>query len=58
MYDNGYEFYKDLLQQYGKEQANIIAINYLDLQIHNTDPEELQFCKELYQVMKSNCGRG
>lgn len=54
MYDTGYEFYRDMVKQYGKEQAKLTAIIYLDLQIRNTDPEELQFCKELYAAMNSD----
>ena len=51
MYDTGHEFYRDLKTKYGTDQAKLIAINYLDLQIHNKDMEELQFCKELYAAM-------
>ena len=52
MYDTGYEFFKDLCTNYGITEAVRIANSYLDLQIHNTDPEEFTFCCELYNAVK------
>lgn len=53
-FDNGFEFYKDLLATYGKEQALFIANSYLDCQAHTKDSTkdktEYQFCCELYQA--------
>ena len=54
MYENGYEFFKSLESEYGHVLAVEMAKDYLDMQIRNTDPEEYQFCKELYQAMKEN----
>lgn len=54
MYDNGYDFFQDLIKDFGKEQAIAMANNYLDMQLHNTDPEEFTFCCELYQATKNN----
>ena len=51
-FDNGFNFFRDLLCCYGKEQAVKIANDYLDMQIKNTDPEEHQFCCELYHAVK------
>lgn len=54
MYDNGYDFFRDLVRDFGKEQAIAMANDYLDMQIHNTDPDEFTFCCELYQATKNN----
>ncbi len=48
MYKDGFDFWADLLREYGKEEALRIANSYLDMQIHNTDTEEHIFCCELY----------
>lgn len=52
MYDNGYDFFKDLLCNYGKEEAIQIAKDYLDLSNRKGNKEEFCFCCELYQAMK------
>ncbi len=51
MYENGVDMWRDLAASYGREQARNIACSYLDLQAHNDDAEELQFCRELYAAM-------
>ena len=52
MFDTGYDFFRDLLSNYGKEEAIGIANNYLDMQIKNTNHDEFVFCCELYQAIK------
>lgn len=52
MYDNGYEFFHDLISGYGYNKALEIANAYLDMQIKNTNKEEFTFCCELYQATK------
>ena len=54
MYNNGYEFWKDLKLQFGDE-AFRVANDYLDMQIFRvkTDAEEMQFCRELYAAINS-----
>lgn len=52
MYESGFDFFRDLVMTYGREEAIGIANRYLDMQIKNTDPEEYQFCCELYQATK------
>ena len=54
MYNNGYEFWKDLRIQFGTD-ATRVAIDYLDMQIERvkTDAEEMQFCREFYAAMNS-----
>ena len=52
MYNNGFEFWRDLVLRHGAEDARRIAIDYLDLQISSADPEEKQFCKQVYAAMQ------
>ena len=52
MYDTGFDFFKDLVCSYGKEQAVKIANSYLDMQISNKDPQEFIFCCELYRAVQ------
>jgi hypothetical protein len=42
--------WRDYKQIYGSE-ATGICNRYLDMQLFNNDPEEIQFCKELYSAM-------
>lgn len=55
-FDNGFDFYRDLLATYGKEEAVKIANTYLDCQAETKDfsieKEEYQFCCELYHAMQ------
>lgn len=53
-YSTGIEFFKDLLFNYGSEEAVKIANSYLDLQIKNKDPEEFSFCCDLYNAIKNH----
>lgn len=50
MFNNGFDFFKFLVTEYGKEEAVKLANNYLDIQIDNKDPEEFLFCCELYRA--------
>lgn len=52
MYDTGFEFFKDLVMNYGKEAAVRMSNDYLDMQINNTDPAEFEFCCELYRAVQ------
>lgn len=52
MYDTGFDFFRDLVISYGKEEAVKLANSYLDMQIKNQDPEEFTFCCELYQAVQ------
>lgn len=51
-YDTGFDFFRDLVISYGKEQAIKIANCYLDMQINNKDPKEFIFCCELYRAVQ------
>ena len=61
MYNTGFEFFRDLCVMFGKEKALAMGNEYLTLQENDdrangrfkSDPEELQFCKELYHAMKA-----
>lgn len=52
-YSTGFEFFKDLVSNYGKNESVKIANSYLDMQIHNKDPEEYTFCCELYRAVQN-----
>ena len=52
MYDTGYDFFKDLIINHGKEEAVKIANSYLDMQIKNKDQQEFMFCCELYKAVQ------
>ena len=54
MYETGFDFFRDLVKDYGKEMAISLANSYLDMQIKNTDPGEHQFCCELYKAVKDS----
>ena len=51
MYSNGFEFWRELVTEFGNELARQIANDYLDLQIHNKDKSEFEFCCQLYHAM-------
>lgn len=51
MYRTGFDFWRDMVQEYGREKAVNLAKGYLDMQIKNGDPEELRFCRELYSEL-------
>jgi hypothetical protein len=61
MYNTGFEFFRDLCVMFGKEKALAMGNEYLTLQENDdratgrfkNDPEEFQFCKELYHAMKA-----
>jgi len=50
-YKSGADMWYDYLQRYGEMEARGICNRYLDMQIRTTDPEELQFCRELYAAI-------
>lgn len=50
-YKNGFEFWRDLLIRHGRQEARGIANRYLDMQSKNTDPAEMEFCRQLYTAM-------
>jgi hypothetical protein len=52
-YANGGEMWRDYKLLYGAE-ATGICNRYLDMQIRSNDPEEIQFCKELYAEMQAD----
>jgi hypothetical protein len=51
-YETGAEMWRDYKLRYGAEAADICN-SYLNMQIFRTDPEEVQFCKELYAAMQA-----
>ena len=60
-FDTGFDMWKDLLANYDKQTALSIANDYLDMQAHingtmdnfrENNPEEYNFCCELYQATK------
>lgn len=53
MYETGYDFFSDLVSNYGKEEAVKIGNSYLDLQIKNRDHNEFKFCCELYKAIQT-----
>lgn len=61
MYTTGYEFFSDMVRTYGEKLALTIADDYLYTQETNDrrhglfkkDPEEFQFCKEVWQAMET-----
>jgi hypothetical protein len=50
-YKTGADMWYDYAVSYGEEEAIGICNRYLDLQIFNKNPEEQQFCRELYAAM-------
>ena len=54
MYKDGFEFWADLVREYGRDIARKMAKDYLDMQIHNHDAAEHLFCCELYFAMIGN----
>ena len=52
-YETGFDFFRDLVANYGKEEAVKIANAYLDMQIHNSDPDEFTFCCELFRAIQA-----
>lgn len=59
MYTTGYEFFSDMVSEYGKKKALSLADEYLTMQeaddrksgLFKRDTEEFQFCRELWQAM-------
>lgn len=54
IYETGADMWREYKEQYGDIEARGICNRYLDLQIRNTNPEELQFCRELYAAMQND----
>lgn len=53
-YETGADMWREYKEQYGDIEARGICNRYLDLQIRTTDPEELQFCRELFAAMQND----
>ena len=53
-YQSGADMWRDYKAQYGVIEALGICSRYLDLQVRTTNPEELQFCRELYAAMRED----
>lgn len=53
-YQSGADMWRDYAERYGIPEALGICNRYLDLQIRNDNPEELQFCRELYAAMRED----
>ena len=41
----------DYAVQYGVEEAKGICNRYLDMQVLSKDPEEIKFCRELFEAI-------
>lgn len=52
-YKTGFDFFRDLVSNYGKEEAVKIGNSYLDLPDRTKDPEEFKFCCELYKAIQA-----
>lgn len=53
-YESGADMWREYKEQYGDIEARGICNRYLDLQIRTTDPEELEFCRELFAAMQKD----
>ena len=53
-YTSGADMWQDHKARHGAEEAWSICNRYLDMQINNGDPNELQFCYELYTAMQED----
>ena len=53
MYKNGFEFWRDLVAQFGKVEAVRVANDYLDIRNDWNDREEYRFKCELYRAMQA-----
>lgn len=51
-YNSGADMWLEYLSEYGETEARGICNRYLNMQIFNKNPEEQQFCKELYAAMQ------
>lgn len=51
-YSSGFEFWLDLVEQFGKKDAVKVANNYLECPIHPGDEEEIAFRRELRSGME------
>lgn len=54
VYDTGVDMWQDYKSQYGDAEARGICNRYLDLQVENNNPQELQFCRELFAAMQAD----
>jgi len=50
-YKSGADMWHEYAVKYGKEEAIGICNRYLDMQVFNKNPEEIQFCRELYEAI-------
>ena len=51
-YSSGFEFWLDLVEQFGKKDAVKVANNYLECPVHPGDEEEIAFRRELRSGME------
>ena len=49
-YEHGEDFWRDLVLQFGKDKALLIANDYLDLPMDEDDNDEFSFRCELYRA--------
>ena len=47
----GFDMWSEYCLLYGETEARAICNRYLDMQINNNEPEEYQFCRELFAAM-------
>lgn len=53
-YATGADMWQEYREKYGDAEARGICNRYLDSQVRNDNPEELQFCRELYAAMQAD----
>jgi len=53
-YNSGADMWQEYKAQYGDAEARGICNRYLDLQVNNNNPQELQFCRELFAAMQAD----
>lgn len=57
-YSGGAEMWRECCLRYGDAEARTICNRYLNMQIHTTSQEELQFCRQLYLAMQTAVAYG
>ena len=50
-YNSGADMWHEYVIKYGEAEARWICNRYLDMQVFSKDPEEIQFCRELYAAI-------
>ena len=46
--------YKEYMTKHGKKEGTEIINRYLNMQANKNDPEENEFCKELYRLTEGS----